>query len=106
MQRQADLTGFLGDVYLYQAGSRILRERLRILSGHSAHGIAYGICGELGPAFAPDIGRGVRAIDAAQHCGDLLNSRRDLAMQLTDAEDVVSPIPPWLTATIYMGWFP
>ena len=92
--RQADLRRLLGDLNLDEPGARVFGEDLRSRSRHGADWIAHGVRRELGPAFAPDVGSGLGAVNTAPHVRDLLDALRHAALPLAHPVYVVAPLAP------------
>ena len=54
--------------------------------GGGRHAVLHAVLAELGPALAPQVGRGLGAVDAAHHVAQFLDALGDAAMHLADAE--------------------
>src|SRR3989442_4444162 len=86
-ERLADAHAFAGELDLAAADRRVVRARRRGEPGGGGDAVAHAVLAELGPALAPEIGRRLRAVDAAEPFDQLLDARRDAPVRLADAED-------------------
>src|SRR6185437_8166308 len=85
-QRLADPHGFAAELDGETADRVVAVAILAGEAGRGRHAVLHAVLAELGPALAPQVGRGLGAVDAAHHVAQLLDSLGDAAMDLADTE--------------------
>src|SRR5216683_8380856 len=88
-KRLADAHRFAGEPDLEAADLVVAQAIARGQPGRRGHAVAHAVLDELRPALAPQVGRRLRAVDAAEPLDQLFDARRDAPMRLADAEDGV-----------------
>src|SRR5471032_172627 len=85
-QRLADAYSFAAQ-FDREAADRVVG--VAIPAGEAGRGrdaVLHAVLAELGPTLAPQVGRGLGAVNAAHHLAQLLDALGDAAMHLADAE--------------------
>src|SRR5437764_3818970 len=74
-ERLAHSHAFAGELDLEAADGAVVRAGRGREAGGGGHAVAHAVLTKLRPALAPEIGRGLRAIDAFEPGGELLDAR-------------------------------
>src|SRR5712664_3466024 len=88
-ERLADAHRFAGEPDLEAADLVVAQAVARGQPGRRSNAVAHAVLNEFRPALAPQVGRRLRAVDAAEPLDQLLDARRDAPVRLADAEDGV-----------------
>src|SRR4029079_10356089 len=80
-ERLADANGFAGELDLEAADGVVAQEIARGEAGLRVYSVAHAGLHELRPARAPEVGRRLRAVDAREPLGELLDPLRDAAVR-------------------------
>src|SRR2546428_6259759 len=85
-QRLADPHRFAGEPDLEAAYPGVAQASARGQAGRRGHAVAHAVLDEFRPALAPQVGRRLRAVDAAEPLDQLLDARRDAPARLAAAQ--------------------
>src|SRR5882762_8701176 len=88
-ERLADAYRFAGELDLEAADPVVAQAVARGQPGRRGNAVTHAVLDEFRPALAPQVGRRLRAVDAAEPHDQLFDARGDAPMRLADAEDGV-----------------